>query len=236
MCGGTHHIAGALIGAAINESRHTSGHSHNHGSSHDHGSSHEAAAPAQPSITQEIKLMYARGDIDSAAYHRLLEMARSGELTWDDLRELSSRGAAVATQTAAVAPKDRDADIVRSLNKLYAHRSAIEQSRKENEAILARLEADADRLREQAELARQKADAVADQDEASARAYLAVRQDALERVAVLDERITALRQDLARLADLESELSTKEAELKALESQSKLAELEASIREDLLLK
>jgi phage shock protein A len=180
--------------------------------------------------------MYARGDIDSAAYHRLLEMARSGELTWDDLRELSARGAAAATQTAAVTPKDRDADIVRSLNKLYAHRSAIEQSRKENEAILARLEADADRLREQAELARQKADAVADQDEASARAYLAVRQDALERVAVLDERITALRQDLARLADLESELSTKEAELKALESQSKLAELEASIREDLLLK
>ena len=230
MCGGTHHIAGALIGAAVNESRH-SRHSHVHGSSHHR--SQEAAVP-QPSITQEIKLMYARGDIDSAAYHRLLEMARSGELTWDDLRELSTRGASAAPQAAAVTPKDRDADIVRSLNKLYAHRSAIEQSRKENETILARLEADAERLREQAETARQKADAITGQDEESARAYLAVCQDALERVSVLDERIASLRQDLARLADLELELATKEAELKALESRSKLADLESSIREDML--
>ncbi len=234
MCGGTHHIAGALIGAAINESRHSSGHSRSHGGSHDHGR-YETTAPTQPqpSITQEIKLMYARGDIDSAAYHRLLEMARSGELTWDDLRELSARGATIAA-AATVSSKDRDADIVRSLNKLYAHRSTIQQSRKENEAILTRLETDVERLREQAEIARQKADAVADRDEDSARAYLAVRQDALERVNALDERISALRQDLARLADLESELATKEAELKALESRSKLADLEASIREDLL--
>ncbi len=232
MCGGAHHIAGALIGAAVNESRH-SRHSHSHGSSH--GRDQVNAAP-QPSITQEIKLMYARGDIDSASYHRLLEMARSGELTWDDLRELSARGASAAPQAAAVTPKERDADIVRSLNKLYAHRSAIEKSRKENEAILARLEADAKRLREQAETARRKADAIAAQDEDSARAYLAVRQDALERVSVLDERIASLRQDLARLADLELELATKEAELKALESRSKLADLESSIREDLLVR
>ncbi len=231
MCGGTHHIAGALIGAAINESRHT-GHGHSHGSSHNH--SHETPAQPQPSITQDIKLMYARGEIDSAAYHRLLEMARREELTWDDLRELQARGAVVATQAAPAASKERDADIVRSLNKLYAHRTALEQSRRETEDILAKLEADAERLHEQAETARQKAEAVADRDEESARAYLAVRQDALERVAVLEERITALRQDLARLADLEAELATKEAELKALESRSKLAELEASIREELL--
>ena len=231
MCGGTHHIAGALIGAAINESRHSnSGHSHSSG--HNHGQ--ESTTQSEPSITQEIKLMYARGDIDSAAYHRLLEMARSGELTWNDLRELSARGASVIPQAATAAPKERDADIVRSLNKLYTHRSAIEQSHKENEEILARLETDIQRLKNQAEIARQKADAIADQDEASARAYLAVRQDALERAEVLEDRITALRQDLARLADLETELASKEAELKALESQSKLAELEASIREDLL--
>jgi len=232
MCGSSRHVlTGALIGAAINESRHS-----NHGRSHSSGHNHGQAftTPPEPSITQEIKLMYARGDIDSASYHRLLEMARSGELTWDDLSELSARGAAATAARPAPQPKERDADIVRSLNKLYAHRSAIEKSRKENEEILARLEADAVRLREQAETARQKADAVAGSDESSARAYLAVRQDALERVAALEDRITALRQDLARLSDLEVELATREAELKALESRSKLADLEASIREELL--
>ena len=66
MCGGAHHITGALIGAAINESRHT-GHSHSHGSTHN--LSHET--PTSPSITQEIKLMYARGDIDAAGVHEL---------------------------------------------------------------------------------------------------------------------------------------------------------------------
>ena len=178
--------------------------------------------------------MYARGDIDAAAYHRLLEMARSNELTWDDLRELSARGA--SSPPSSPSPQQRDADIVRSLNKLYAHRAAIQESRQESEAILARLEADARRLREQAETAQRQAEASADRDEASARAYLAVRQDALERADVLDERISALRQDLARLTELETELAAKEAELKALESRSKLADLEASIREDLLWK
>jgi hypothetical protein len=232
MCGGTHHIAGALIGAAINESRHTT-RGRSHGSSHNHT---PTPVQPQPSIHQEIKLMYARGDIDSAAYHRLLEMARSNELTWDDLRELSARGAAATATPAPAPPQERDADIVRNLNKLYAHRSAIEQTRRENEEILARLEADADRLRVQAEAARQKAGAVAEGDEESARAYLAVREDALKRVTLLDERIAVLRQDLARLTDLETELATKEAELKALESRSKIADLEASIRDDLLLK
>ncbi|HEY80013.1 MAG TPA: hypothetical protein G4O05_02895 [Caldilineae bacterium] len=232
MCGGTHHIAGALIGAAINGSRHTN-HGHSHGSGHDHG---QTPVQSQPSITQEIKLMYARGEIDSAAYHRLLEMARRGELSWDDLRELSARGDVATEQTVpADSPAERDQDIVRSLNKLYAHHASLEQSRTETEEILAKLEADAERLRKQAETARKKAEAVAERDEESARAYLAVRQDALARVAALEARIVALRQDLARLADLETELAAKEAELKALESQSKLAALEASIREDLII-
>ncbi len=223
MCGSTHHIAGAIIGAAVNETRH-SGHNHGYARPYE-------PAPQPPSITQEIKLRYARGDIDSATYHRLLEMARSGELSWDDLNQLRPTAAPAPTTTPS---KKRDTDIVRSLNKLYTHRSTIQKSRKENEEILKRLEADAARLREQAESARQRAEAIADTDEASARSYLAVRQDALDRIAVLEERITALRQDLARLADLETELATREAELKALESRSKLAELEASIREDLL--
>ena len=223
MCGGSHLLTGAIIGAAVNETRHNN-HSHETG----------PTAPPQPNITQEIKLMYARGDIDSATYHRLLEMARSGELGWEDLQQLVASGGATPSEPQT-APRQRDVDIVRSLNKLYAHRSALEKSRKENEAILATLESEATRLKEQAETAREKAEAVAASDEDSARAYLAVYQDAQDRVAVLEERITALRQDLARIQDLEMELATREAELKALESREQLTALEASIREDLLV-
>lgn len=178
--------------------------------------------------------MYARGDITSGAYHRLLEMDRSDALSWDDLRQLS-KSSAPAPVGSKPAARERDADVVRSLNKLYTHRSALEQSRKETESVLATLEADVTRLQEQAETAREKAEAVASGDEDSARAYLAVYQDALERVATLEERIAALRQDLARIQDLEMELATREAELKALESREQLTALEASIREGLLV-
>lgn len=221
MCGG-HHVVGSIIGEVVRESR------HDH---RDHRSEYEAP---KPSITQEVKLMYARGDIDSATYHRLLEMARSGELNWDDLAEIR-RGATVAAPAPAkAATSERDTEIVRALNRLYQHRTRLEASQRETERVLEKLEADAARLRQQAETAAEKAKAVADTDEASARAYLEVRQEALDRVSALEERITALRQDLARIEDLRSELATREAELKALEAREQLAELEASIREDLL--
>ncbi|NOX61646.1 MAG: hypothetical protein GXP42_06840 [Chloroflexi bacterium] len=224
MCGG-HHIVGSIVGEVVRESR------------RDHGEHRSQYEKPQPSITQEVKLMYARGDIDSATYHRLLEMARSGELNWDDLAEIR-RGASVApaAPTTPAATRERDTDIVRALNRLYQHRTRLEASQRETEQVLERLEADAARLRQQAETAAEKAKAVADTDEASARAYLEVRQEALDRVQALEERITALRQDLARIEDLRAELATREAELKALEAREQLAELEASIREDLLQK
>ena len=108
--------------------------------------------------------MYARDDITSGAYHRLPEMDRSGELSWDDLRQLSKSGVSAPVGTKP-ATRERDADIVRSLNKLYTHRSALEQSRKETESVLATLEADVARLKEQAETARVRAEASANSDE-----------------------------------------------------------------------
>lgn len=35
-------------------------------------------------------MMYARGNISSSTYHRLLEMARSWDLSWDDMARARS--------------------------------------------------------------------------------------------------------------------------------------------------
>ena len=191
--------------------------------------------PSDPldDIEQEVKLVYARGDIDARTYRRLLEMAQSGELGWDDLARVRSEQATNVRQEQKPPERERDAKIVSSLNRLYRHRTRLESTRDETTQVLQRLETDVARFREQADAAEEKAQ-IALPDEEKARAFLETRQEALDRVDSLEERIASLRQSLRRVDTLRDELATREAELKALESGERLAELEADIREDLL--
>jgi hypothetical protein len=149
-------------------------------------------------IEQEVKVMYARGEINANTYYRLLEMAQNGQLSWDDLGRVR-QGARVEEPVPKPAPRQRSVEIVNSLNQLYTHRTRLDLP-----------------------------------DEATARAYLGTKQEALERAQTLQERVDGLRQNLGRIETLREELATREAELKALESGQQLAELEAGIREDLL--
>lgn len=190
--------------------------------------------PSKATIDQEVKLMYARGEISSETYHRLLEMARSNQLSWDDLAQVYSDNHLITRPASdSHTERDRSPEIVTSLNKLYRHRSRLETAQAESEAVLDRLETDAAKLHEQAETAAEKAELALPNEEA-ARAYLETRQQAQERADELEQRIKALRGDLRRIKTLRDELATREAELKALESGEQLAELEASIRQDLL--
>lgn len=229
MCGyhGPYHILEQMIDEVLQEGRRRR-------SDYDHRS-----PDLQADIAQEVKRMYARGDIDADTYHHLIDVARHGHLNWNDLEHVQWKARSTGTgpqpaQPRKVEPRrQRDAAIVSSLNRLYTHRSRLEQARTETEQVLQKLEADVIRLRAQA----QTAEAQAQQallDEVRAKEYLEVKQDILDRVQVLEERIGGLRDSLYRIDDLHSELATREAELKALESGQELAELEANIREDLL--
>ena len=183
-------------------------------------------------VEQEVKLMYARGEIDSGTYHRLIDMAQSGQLNWEDLRQIDKIPQTATTQERG-APRKRDTEIVNGLNQLYSRRKQLENARRETQEVLESLEKEATRLAEQARTAETRARQAIDNEEA-ARAYLDTRQKALDRVASVQERIDSLHQNLRRIENLEADLSTREAELKALESGEQLAELEASIRQELL--
>lgn len=182
-------------------------------------------------IEQEVKMMYARGEVPAGTYHRLLEMARSGDLEWTDLTR--AREEADTGGTAARRPRDRSAEIVRELNKLYGHRQRLEAAEAETQEVLARLQGEAERRQEQIGKAEAQAQAALP-DEETARSYLEVGHEARERLEALQERIADLKHNLRRIRRLREELETREAELKALESGEQLAELEADIREDLL--
>jgi prefoldin subunit 5 len=183
-------------------------------------------------IEQEVKVMYARGDINANTYYRLLDMAQDEQLSWDDLGRVH-QGAQVEERAPKPAPRQRDVEIVNNLNQLYTHRTRLDQARQETESVLQNLEKDLARLQEQAKAAGEKAERALP-DEATTRAYLETKQEALERAQTLQERVEGLRQNLQRIETLREELATREAELKALESGQQLAELEADIREALV--
>jgi len=183
-------------------------------------------------IEQQVKLMYARGEIGSGTYHRLIDMAQAGQLSWSDIDQIGKNSHPMPVQEQPIVPK-RNAEIVNSLNQLYTHRKQLENARQETENVLQTLEKEATRLAEQAKSAQTKAQQAIDNENA-ARAYLDARQKALERASSVQMCIAGLRQNLSRIESLEADLSTREAELKALESGEQLAELEASIRQGLL--
>lgn len=193
-----------------------------------------AETPRNPieEIEQEVKLMYARGDIDSKKYYRLIDMAQSGQLGWNDLSRIQ-KDTPVTTLPDAKPARKRNVEIVNSLNQLHSHRKQLESARQETETVLENLEKDSARLSEQAESAAEKAHESMDNEDA-ARTYLDTRYKALERESVIQERIEGLRQNLHRIENLEAELAAREVELKALESGEKLADLEADIRQSLL--
>lgn len=185
-------------------------------------------------VEQRVKMMYARGEITTDTYRRLMEMAERGQLNEQDMARLQGETQTPAGPERETPPKpQRDPAIVSSLNRLYGRRTRLESARSETEQVLQKLETEAKRLRERAQTADQQAQRLLP-DEARAREYLQVKQDVLERVRTLDDRIATLRDSLRRIASLHDELATREAELKALQSGEQLAELESGIREDLL--
>lgn len=221
MCGG--HGAYRFLGELMDESLYE--HSR-------HMERPEYRCDSWEEIEQEVKLRYARGEIDSGTYHRLIDMAQDGQLSWSDLDQIGIKSRPISVQEQRKPPK-RDAEIVSSLNQLYTHRKQLENARQETENVLQTLEREADRLAEQAKTAETKARQAID-NESAARAYLETRQKALERAHAVQTRIAELHENLNRIENLQADLSTREAELKALESGEQLADLEASIRQGLL--
>lgn len=219
MCGGNgnYRDLGSLIGGTLNELTYQEG---------------ELRRNSVNGIEQELKIRYARGEIDSGTFSRLLEMAKNGHLGWDDLNQVEKNLPSSRDPTRRV-PRERDTEIVGQLNKLYSHRKELEKSHQETETVLQALEKEASRLQDQARVAEEQAQqTIADED--VARAYLQTRQAALERTSAVQGRIEDLRENLRRIESLEADLATREAELKAIESGEQLAALEANIRQDLL--
>ncbi len=135
------------------------------------------AAPASQlvDLTHEVKLMYARGHIDSERFHLLLAMAKEGALSREDLLHIGSKvqhHESLGLRNESAGPADR------ASQSQHTRLSELETQ-------LSRLQAQA----EDAERAAQKPNLTEEQ----VRAYLETQQGALFRAHRVQTEIEALK-------------------------------------------
>lgn len=181
--------------------------------------------PRAESLEQELRLLYARGDLDRESFVEMRELAKLGRLSPADLGEARRQAAQVR---ALDSPEAREAAV--ALARLRRQEKALESARGDSEAGAARMEAQVTDLETRATRDEEDARAVVLKDEERARALLEHREAVLEDVRRIRESVSGLRQDIQRMEDLQRQLKLQEQELEATLARTRLGSLERDIR------
>ena len=181
--------------------------------------------PEGERMVEELRQLYARGELDRETFVEMRGPAERGELTRADLLEVRRQA---AEARALESPEAREAGV--SLARLLRQEKALERARKDSEATAGRLEGQIADL--EAEAGRDEAEArkIVLVDEARARSFLEHRESVLEQTQRLRESIQGLRQDIQRMDDLQRQLKVQEQELEAGRARAQLGALEQQIR------
>lgn len=155
-------------------------------------------------MAREVKLMYARGEIDADVFHRMLGMAHSGQLDWDIVDGVHV-GRRLVSQPAETLPQGSR----ESSPEFLERQRQLQEAHAETAQALQRLETDLFRLHAQAANAGAKTQ-LAEADSEQARAHLETKQGALFRAGPLEERISSLRDSLQRIEMQLKELEERE--------------------------
>lgn len=189
-----------------------------------------AVPPPRPEgerLSEELRLLYARGDLDRLTFLEMREQAERGELTWADLGEARRQA---EDMRAMESPEAREAGV--SLARLRRQEKALERARADSEATAKRLEEQVADLEAQASRDEEEARQAVLADEARARSILERRESVLEQAERLRESIRGLRQDTQRMDDLQRQLKIQGQELEAGLARARLGTLEREIRGD----
>ena len=181
--------------------------------------------PEGERMVEELRLLYARGELDRETFVEMRGLAERGDLTRADLLEARHQA---AEARALESPEAREAGM--SLARLLRQEKALERARKDSEATAGRLEGQIADL--EAVAGHDEADAreIVLVDETRARSFLEHRESVLEPTQRLRDSIQGLRQDIQRMDDLHRQLKIQEQELEAGRARAQLGALERQIR------
>lgn len=176
-------------------------------------------------LDEELKIMYASGDIDEDTFDRMRIGIRTGKVTWQDLERLKKEA---AERKLAEIPEERD--LKRARADIEKQRRALLRAKEESLSLVDDLSKRLSGLKAEADQLDTKAREAVKTDEAAARAYLEQKQDIEERTGKIEQQLEALRRDVERVEELNTVLDEKEEELKVLEARGRLAALRARIQ------
>lgn len=174
-------------------------------------------------VRDEVKKLYARGEITREQYHEALERLQRGSFSLDDLWELR-RQASVPhdsgeTETSrmpgmqeGLAAKSSSGAGLRSLKQKWEE---VGKAEREIGGTIEAVTGSMERLKKEMQHLEELARITLQSDEAQARAYLEQRQAVVEQVSELEARLEGLKADSVRLNVLKVRLEAKITEQEA---------------------
>ncbi len=176
-------------------------------------------------LREEVRRLYARGELDRETFLELRRLAERGQLTRTDLEEARLQAREIL---AMESPEAREASA--ALAELRRQERALERAKTDSEATAGRIEAQLADLKARAGQDEEEARRVVLDDEARARSLLEHRESILEEEERLRLSVQALRQDIRRMDDLQQQLKLQAQELEVQRSRARLGAVERQIR------
>ncbi len=190
-------------------------------------------------VRDEVKKLYARGEITREQYREALERLERGSFSLDDLWELR-RQASVPhdsgeTETSrmpgmqeGLAAKSNSGAGLRSLKQKWEE---VGKAEREIGGTIEAVTGSMERLKKEMQHLEELARITLQSDEAQARAYLEQRQGMVEQVSELKARLDGLKADSVRLNVLKARLEAKIMEQEAQVQGDMVSRLEKELQD-----
>ena len=183
-------------------------------------------------LRNEIRKLYATGDIAQDHYRDALDRLDRGIFTMDDLWALRNNRQKVEK---SVRREENLAgrltpDIGREMENLERKKAEIGRAKEEIGRVIADINRSVTVLKERIDHDVQLAKEAVNTEDERARVYLRRRQETAEQVARLEARLKELTADMEQLGQMETQVDTRFLELKALGQRERLSQLEVAIK------
>lgn len=170
-------------------------------------------------LEEEIRNMYAAGEISRSTYYDAMERLDRRLFSWRDLSNLKQQD---HSMVKGVSTERVSTQTDREILKLESKKEELKRVREETLNIYVQIKRSVNDLKEEMSTAEKQAQEIVTTDENRARAFLRKRQELAEHVAALECRINELSSDLVQVDEAEKKLETQLLSLKALNQREKL--------------
>lgn len=173
-------------------------------------------------LEEEIRNMYAAGEISRSTYYDAMEQLDRGLFSWRDLSNLRQQD---YSTVKVVSTEKISTQTDREIMKLESKKEELKRVREETLNIYVQIKRSVNDLKEEMLTAEKQAQEIVTTDENRARAFLRKRQELAEQVAPLESRINELSSDLVQVDEAERRLEMQLLSLKALSQREKLTRM-----------